>query len=90
MKRNWVAKVVALSLCIPMIMGGNVLTVNADSGEKLKISFASTWDPAAGGSQEAQYNNWFLKVKEQYETKYPDREVEYSAYAWETIDAKLM
>ena len=97
MKNFWMKKTIVAALCMVVagtgIIGCSSKTTeneDSDSKKKVKISFASTWDPTAGGSQQEQYENWFMQVKEEYEKKYPDREVEYSAYVWETIDAKLM
>jgi ABC-type sugar transport system, periplasmic component len=97
MKNKWMKKTIAGVLCMTIagagVMGCSSAATNkedSNSEKKVKISFASTWDPTAGGSQQEQYDNWFMEVKKEYEKKYPDREVEYSAYVWETIDAKLM
>ena len=69
---------------------GNETPETPEGGEKLKISLATTNDPTGDEMNQRKYENFWMPIIEEYEETYPDREVEYTAYIWETIDAKLM
>lgn len=70
--------------------GSEGTSSEASSGEKLVVSLATTNDPTGDDMNQRKYANFWMPIIEEYEATYPDREVEYTSYIWETIDAKLM